>query len=219
MKRTDLHPDGFATRGRTSRGFTLVEVVVATVIVGVMILAALTTLGATARSRQVQTNTGRGLSLARHLMSEILAQAYEDPDDAPVFGREGGESGSSRADWDDVDDYHGFSETIPHSRDGAMMDWAAGWSREVAVSFVDLANMQPSGPTETGLKLVRVTVTAPNGEQTSLSGLRASFGAMEQPPPVDMTYVTWVGVEIQAGTASQPAVSGTNLLNHVEGGP
>ena len=64
-----------------------------------------------------------------------------------------------------------------------------------------------------------MTVIAPNGTPTTLSALRAIDGANEQPPPVDTTYVTRVGIDLAVGGDGAGASGGTNLINHVVGGP
>ena len=205
---------------RTERGFTLIESVISIVIVGVMLVAALNTLGATARARQVQANRGGGLGLARDLMTEILAARYEEPVDPPVFGRETSESANARGNWDDVDDYDGWSRSPPKSKNGPPVPDAAGWQRQVTVTYADPATLAPTGQVvDTGLKLITVTATAPNGEQTVLTGLRSRYGAGERAPAVDDTFVTWVGVELQVGPDTPRTSEGTSLLNPVDDDP
>jgi type II secretory pathway pseudopilin PulG len=69
---------GSATRYRAA--LTLVEIVVSTLIVGVMTVAALNTLGAATRSGMVAGNRAIALGLADELMTEILATGYGDLD-------------------------------------------------------------------------------------------------------------------------------------------
>ena len=185
-----------------------------------MLVAALNTLGATARARQVQANRGGGLGLARDLMTEILAARYEEPDDTPEFGRESSESGSERIDWDDVDDYDGWSGSPPELKDGNNVPDAAGWQRQVTVTYANPTALLATGQVaDTGLKLITVTVTAPNGEQTVLAGLRSRYGAGERAPAVGDTFVTWVGVELQVGPDTPRISVGTSLLNPVDDDP
>ena len=72
---------------------------------------------------------------------------------------------------------------------------------------------------DTGLKLITVTVTAPNGEQTVLAGLRSRYGAGERAPAVGDTFVTRVGVELQIGADTPRISEGTSLLNPVDDDP
>lgn len=138
-------------------GFTLVEAVISIVLVGVLLVAAINTLGATAVSKRNIEHQALGYTLAADLMAEILNQAYEEPVDNVAFGREAGESGGSRVDWDDVDDYGGWSATPPETKDEEPLDGYDQWTRSVVVAFVDPASLNDLGG-NTGVK--RITVTA-----------------------------------------------------------
>ncbi len=142
---------------RRTPGFTLVEAVISIVLVGVLLVAAINTLGATAVSKRNIEHQALGYTLAADLMAEILSQAYEEPDDTPEFGRESGESGGGRMDWDDVDDYDGWSATPPETKDEEPLDGYDQWTRSVEVAFVDPTSLNDLGG-NTGVK--RITVTA-----------------------------------------------------------
>ncbi len=138
-------------------GFTLVEAVISIVLVGVLLVAAINTLGATAVSKRNIEHQALGYTLAADLMVEILSQAYEEPVDTVAFGLETSESTSARTDWDDVDDYDGWSATPPEGKDGAPLDGYDQWTRSVEVAFVNPTSLNELGAT-TGVK--RITVTA-----------------------------------------------------------
>ncbi len=134
------------------------EAAVSCALVGILLVAAMRTVGMSvvAQCRSAEQATGR--LLADGLMAEVLAKAYEDPDTTPRFGLESGESSVSRAAFDDVDDYHGWSESPPEFPDGATMPDLTGWQRTVAVDWVD-----PSDPSrivgwDTGAKRITVAV-------------------------------------------------------------
>jgi len=138
-------------------GFTLVEAVISIVLVGVLLVAAINTLGATAVSKRNIEHQALGYTLAAELMAEILSQAYEEPVDNVAFGREAGESGGSRVDWDDVDDYGGWSASPPQTKDDEPLDGYDQWTRSVEVAFVKPTSLNELGA-NTGVK--RITVTA-----------------------------------------------------------
>jgi len=139
------------------RSFTLVEAVISTVLVGIMLVAAINTLGATAVSKRNIEHQALGYTLAADLMAEILSQAYEEPDDKPEFGRESSESSGDREDWDDVDDYDGWSATPPETKDEVELDGYDQWTRSVEVAFVKPTNLNELGAS-TGVKRITVTV-------------------------------------------------------------
>jgi type II secretory pathway pseudopilin PulG len=150
-------------RYRTSRspgneGFTLVEAVISTVLIAVMLVAALSAVGASRSIQQQVALSHRGRLLAESLMAEIVQQAYEDPNESVVFGLEATESAGARGSFDDVDDYDGWSASPPVSKDGTVLADAGDWKRTVTVEWVDSADPTLVQAQETGAK--RITVTA-----------------------------------------------------------
>lgn len=163
-----------------ARGFSLVEVVVATLIVGVMMVAAMNTLGAFIRGQQHMANQSRGWHLAQELASEILATLYEEPDGTPTFGRETGESASVRSAYDDADDYHLWQDSPPETRDGTPVAELAAWSRAVTVARVAVANPSLVVATDEGVKRITITVSFQDEVVATLTALRAK--AWQEPP-------------------------------------
>ncbi len=159
---------------RRRRALTLVEVVVSTLIVGLMTVLALGALGSAARSGQSAGNQAIGQALAGDLVAEIIATAYSDPDDDPDFGPETGEDDGIRSGFDDVDDYHGWSSEPPKYRDGTTIPNREDWRREVTVQYVQPAS--PSLPTvgsaDEGAKRITVVVLYRDDEVAEQSVLR-----------------------------------------------
>src|SRR5829696_2414889 len=94
-------------RRSSRRGMTMAEVVIATAIVGVMTVAALESTGMVYRTRRINANRLTGPGLAQELLAEVLAMPYEDPENpGGAIGLDAGESSSTRATFDDVDDYN-----------------------------------------------------------------------------------------------------------------
>jgi MSHA pilin protein MshD len=141
------------------RGLTLVEATMAMLLVSILLVAAMR---ATASSGLIQSKSSRGSTarlLADGMIAEVTALSYEDPDSTPVFGREGGESTMSKATWDDVDDYDGWTESPPQLRDGTPITELAGWERSVTVQRVNASTPGALSVSETGAKLITVTVS------------------------------------------------------------
>jgi hypothetical protein len=101
---------------------------------------------------------GRGRLFAEALMTEILQQSYQEPGATYVFGREAGESETIRTAYDDVDDYHGWTESPLAAQDGTALPNSANWSRTVTVEWIDPLDPKQVSGTETGAK--RITVVA-----------------------------------------------------------
>ena len=90
------------------RGFTLTEALLASVILTVTITAIIAPFTAGAQNEQVDARRILAVSYAQEMLEEILAKPFDDPDGESVAGPEVGES--ERALFDNMDDYHGYSE-------------------------------------------------------------------------------------------------------------
>ena len=152
----------------------LFVVMMSVIVVGVMFVAALNTVGSTRVGEYKITERNRGLLLAQDLMAEILQQAYEDPNDPVVFGTESGEGSSNRTDFDDVDDYHGWSKSVPQRKDGNAIPALDGWGRSVAVIWVNPANLSQTVGSDQGAKRMTVTVTHNGLPVASMFAFRTS---------------------------------------------
>lgn len=152
-------PDRRFARGRSGRAaLSLVETLLSVVLVGGLIAVSLNLVGASAVGNQKSGDRSRGQLLAEALASEILMQAYANPDGAPLWGLEVGESNASRTTFDDVDDYDGWTESPPTLRDGTVLADFGGWSRSVAVAWVDADNLNQPILLDEGVKRVTITV-------------------------------------------------------------
>jgi len=136
----------------------MVEMVGSIVLVGVGLVAALNTVGASKMSQFRVIASRQGHLLALQLMTEILEQEYEEPVDTVVFGRESSESAGDRADWDDVDDYDGWDSTPPEYKDGTAMSDLGAWRRIVQVDFVSPSDPTVVVGTDQGIKRITVSV-------------------------------------------------------------
>ena len=145
-------------RCRIGRGFSLVEVTISTLIIGIVLVASLQTV-AVSKARQSSVGRAvRGEHLAVQLMAEIRDLPYWDPvvqgglgpaTEETIFG--------NRSLYDDVDDYRGWSASPPQEPDGTVIPGFDGWRRSVVVMWLKPDRFIQS-VTETGIKGVLVTV-------------------------------------------------------------
>jgi type II secretory pathway pseudopilin PulG len=218
---------------REATGFTLIEAVMSILIVGLMLVAALNTVGASKVSRVRNAEQSLGPMLAQELMTEILNQNYMEPAGTLAFGLEG-EDPTVRTDWDDVDDYHGWSASPPQNRDGTVVSGTEGWGRSVAVSWADTADLNSTAGSPSGIKRIDVTVTRNGRTVTTLSSLRTS-GWPEKSPTINVLFIvdnpssltsqaqyrkTWVEswgyvVELISASDTQSAFDAAVARNHV----
>jgi len=156
------------------KAFTLVEAVASSLVVSIMFVAAMSTVGASRLSQYKTSLASRGQLLAEALVAEILQQNYKEPTGQPAFGCESGES--TRADFDDVDDYHGWSSTPPVYKDGTQIPGFAGWRQTVTVQWVDPMDPTQVKPYETSAKRITVTILCGNVPVASLVAIKTASG-------------------------------------------
>lgn len=117
-----FHFPSIRTQGLPRAGISLVEVAIASLLVGVTLVASLETVGSVYRTQRLNATRLTGSCLAMELMSEILTMSYEDPETSSLLiGRETGESASNRSDFDDVDDYDNYNSLGTKSKSGAAV--------------------------------------------------------------------------------------------------
>lgn len=152
-------------------------------IVSVMLVAALNTVGASRATARDTAERGRAALLAQDLMDEILEQQYEDPEFAPgSFGRNATEASTGdRSLFDDVDDYHGWSESPPEARDGTALAGFDGWERSVTVAWADPSNLNLSSGSDTRIKRITVTVKFNGRVLAEKVGLRTGYPVEADP--------------------------------------
>jgi Tfp pilus assembly protein PilV len=189
------------------RGFTTIEAALSVVVVAIIALSAVQMAGTSAVLTTVQKDQARGTALARQLMAEIMQQHYIDPGTSPVFGPE---SAETRATYDDVDDYNGYTESPPQNNDASLVNGFTGWTRSTVVEWV--SSSSPGGTasaSETGLKRITITVTNPSGKTFKLIGWRSQYGQVDKLAPTTqrVTYPSWVNATLQGGSDTTTSVS------------
>ena len=146
----------------SSRGFTLAEVLIASVILSIATLAVVQAVSAGQSQTLDALKRTRADALADVLLEEVLSKPYADPQGATGFGPDAGES--ARTDYDNVDDYHGYSESAGALADHAGSAYPSGYQQfDRAVSVIALTNsVADLGGDHTGVQ-VTVTVSEPGG--------------------------------------------------------
>ncbi|MEQ9455234.1 MAG: carbohydrate binding domain-containing protein [Phycisphaeraceae bacterium] len=188
---------------RVRRGFTLVETILAVVIVSLTVVAALASVAAVARTERIGLDSAQGHFLAQLLMSEVLACHYSDLSFAPgSFGLGAGESQSDRTTLNDIDDYHGLVESPVTYADGTAVPGAAGWSRRVSVTRVNGSTLGLSG-SDTGLRKIVVQAVSPTGAVTELQTLMNLNSNLSERGLYERTVPAVARVRIRSGDANK----------------
>ncbi len=145
-------------RKRQSRtALSLVETLLAATILATVAAAAALPFSAGLRQVQQAARIEQAAWLGAALMDEILAHPFDDPDQPGVYnlGPDAGES--DRASFDNIDDYHGYSEALTGARSASgsplTATGAAGLYRTVTIQHLDLPG-QAVTPTKLFIEIV-----------------------------------------------------------------
>ena len=158
-------------------GFTLVEAMISAIIVATMLVAALNTVGSSARAQSAAVTSLRAQHMAALILAEIDSLPYRDPEVIlPTLGLEAGERAADRSTFDDIDDYRNYEQAQAQSRSGTALSDELGWTISVQVEWVT-----PSSPgdaavslLETNLKRIQVTIALRGKAAAVLATLKAN---------------------------------------------
>jgi MSHA pilin protein MshD len=151
------------TRRAHKAAFTLPEVLAASAVLAFAVTALTQAIVAGHMQSHAALRSARATALARAMLAEIHAKPYDDPDG------EAGETG--RAQFDDIDDYQGYSETSDQRlKDAAGQAYPEAYQRfrrDVTVQphTLDLTNLDKE---QTGLQ-IKVTTIHDTGQAWTLT--------------------------------------------------
>lgn len=175
---------------RPQRGGTLVELIIAIVVIGIAASAILRSLGFLGIANVDPQLRSQSNLLAQSLLNEVQSKAYFDYDEDPDLNPGGGTpdvcpapeplSGDDRSGWDNVCDYDGYDSGTagPRHANGNLIDGLGGYRRQVDVAadtgltLGDLTNQSGCVPI---ILRIDVTVSGPRGNDLVLSGYRTSY--------------------------------------------
>ncbi|MCC7390275.1 MAG: prepilin-type N-terminal cleavage/methylation domain-containing protein [Phycisphaerales bacterium] len=149
-------------------GLTLIEATIAMMILGMVLVSVMQGVGLSAKLQHRTADELRGAALAKELADRVAAYDYDEPVGAaplPTIGVDSGEILGDAGTFDDIDDWHGHTESPPAHADGTAMGFLTGWNRSVAVRWVLHGAPSTDTGAEDGAKLIVVVVTRPDGSE------------------------------------------------------
>ncbi|MGB0951612.1 MAG: type IV pilus modification PilV family protein [Planctomycetota bacterium] len=159
------------------RGITLVETVIAVLVLGIAVPPLVTLFGEVSTQTVDDSYQRVALIYAESMLEEIVSKEFEDPQSSTgSFGTEEG----LRANFDDIDDFDGLSNSPPKHIDGSLLDQYAGFTRSVIIDNVTAEETDPASAESDGstdFKRIRVTVawTSGRGGEVTLATLRSQL--------------------------------------------
>jgi prepilin-type N-terminal cleavage/methylation domain-containing protein len=158
-------------RTRKRFGFTLIEVLVSTVLIGVAISALLAANGSSTRVNGAGVDMTTGEFLLEQIRELTAVLPIVDPTDAETFGPEE----PNLVDYDDIYDFNSVNPLCPPiDASGAELIAFSSFSQQISVENVSANNFSLSDPNS---PFIRVTVSVrQNGtEVCNASWIRAQY--------------------------------------------
>ncbi len=158
MDLTQQSREATSTRsyGGFQAGLTLIELIIAMVVISVALVGVLSVINYTTRHSADPVLRHQAIAIAEAYMEEITLKNYSDP---------GGPSESGRADFDDVMDYTNLTDTGARNHNNDLILGLEGY--DITVTVEDVADWNG-----VEAKKITVTVTSPANEDISLTGYR-----------------------------------------------
>ncbi len=168
---------------RSQAGVTLVELVISIVIISIAMVAVLNSFSVSIGQTADPLWRNKSLKLAQLYLDEILAKNYDH--NTPVGGVPevsspscsglGPESGESRATFNDVDDYHGTTDSPPLSLIGSLDASYNAYSVSVTVECDGNTVGAAGGTPDNHAKKISVAVTPPGEIAIVFAAYKGNF--------------------------------------------
>ncbi|MDD8060251.1 MULTISPECIES: type IV pilus modification PilV family protein [Shewanella] len=162
-----------------TKGFTLIELVIGMMVIGVAIVMLTSMLFPQADKASATLQRVRSAELAHSVMNEIWGKRYDQNTNANggvpacnsgaglTCSTSMGNDGESRDAFNDVDDYHGLNETSNMLDSSQTYAQAySGFKLAVTVSYLDTTQAE---------KLITVDVTTPSNEVITYQTVRSNY--------------------------------------------
>ena len=156
-----------------SFGFTLVEMIIAIVIIGIGLAGVLLAVNATVKSSADPLIRKQMLAVAEEMVEEVLLKPFAVAGTAPTNSATGcGVAAASRAAFVDVSDYHNYETTSICDIDGVAVAGLGSYGVKVTIDGAASLGSLPAG----AVKKVTVVVTH-GSESISLLGWRTDYAS------------------------------------------
>jgi MSHA pilin protein MshD len=164
---------------RPVAGFTLIEMVVAIVIIGVGLAGVLTAFTTTVKSSADPLIHKQMLAVAEEMLEEVLLKPFDPV--APAVANSlkscDGALPPSREGFNDVRDFSGYQTTGICDTEGAAVAGLATYNLAVVIDAATASlDSVPSSGAISGVNVMKITVTVTHGTETvTLNGWRTKY--------------------------------------------
>lgn len=178
-------------------GVTLVELIIAIVIISIAVVAILQSLGQQTLRNVDPMLQSQAQLLAKQFLDEVKSKSFFDPSADPRLvpnltaaqlitsiadQAQRNADATNRLTWNNLYEYHSYNDSEVRNADGTAIPELSGYSVTISVDISEGLSMG-SAPNAliniascpATLALITVTVTDPRGQQTSLQGYRTRY--------------------------------------------
>ena len=179
---------------RGQRGFTLIEIIVGIVTLGISVVLLSVIIFPQAQRSAEPILQSRAATLGQALLDEIMSKPFDENSDRSGGAERCGEIGASpctlevsfgpedaaetRDRFNDVDDYNGLNDTVSPLEDALGEEIAArysGFGYAINVCYSDNSGECLNTGATSLFKRVEVTVTTPIGQDFQFSAIRGNY--------------------------------------------
>ncbi|MFH1724271.1 MAG: hypothetical protein ABII00_06575 [Elusimicrobiota bacterium] len=138
-----------------SKGSVLIEASFTYVLLSFALVALMSVFLVTIRANKDTERVAAGTQLSVQLLEEVRLRRWDETTPTPrapatpsAIGADDGEAAADKAGFDDIDDFDGYSESPPADPLGQPIAEMAGYTRDVAVAYVDSSLQPDAGVTD-----------------------------------------------------------------------
>ena len=132
----------YASTGRPDGGFSLIEALVTTIIIGIGVGALMTSVGSGTRNNAAGRDLTQASLLAQEMREWTVKLPFSDQDPGDVDNPPGPDGTDPQTFVDDLDDLLNVTYSPPRDGQGLSITDMAGWSQTIALTWRDPANLQ-----------------------------------------------------------------------------
>ncbi len=146
-------------RQKFRAGLSYVEIIMATMIMSILLVAALNLFANLGRSKTNVMKHDASTVASLDLIKEIMERNYKDPTTPTDFGADPCELiGGNRSFYDDIDDYNNLIEHPPKYLDGTNIPGYEDMTRSTKVRWVKASDFTQTSLVDQGYKEVTITL-------------------------------------------------------------
>lgn len=182
------HRQGWFRTDMNKKGFTLIEVIMIIVILGIMLPGIMMYFIQGVKNSADSQRRTTAIFLAEGLMEEIRSKCWDENNTATpncstiitncATGASAtlGSNGETRVGFDDIDDFNGLDRTPPYDSQNQSMNSYPGFRQQVTIIYVNPATLDTDAGGPTCYKRIEVKITDTGTNNTvSLVSLMTNY--------------------------------------------